>query len=201
MARELCLLADVTQLVPGYASDAQTDALLNSLITSESRSAHELARREFVTIVGSTTRRYDMTAETVLRRKVWVGDMTSVSTVTVEDQSAVTVETVAAANRVSLPRVREEWEPITDLWFPPFSASPVGSLGDQYVLTVTGVWGFPAVPADLKMAVAKMVLVRYLADAASAGTALSDALNDQEFNAGMAFASARDVIQSYNAFP
>jgi hypothetical protein len=42
-----------------------------------------------------------------------------------------------------------------------------------------------------------MVLVRYLSDAAAAGSALADALNEQEFNAGVAFASAQDVLRNY----
>ena len=197
MARELCQLADVTQLVPGYTSDTETNAVLNTLITSESRSAHQRAGREFVTIASATTRQYDLDGWNARSRRVRVGDMTTVTTVTVEDAVGNTLETIAAASRVSLPRIREEWQPITQLWFPQSVASPAGYIGSGYVLKVVGVWGFPAIPADLETAVAKMVLVRYLADAASAGTALSDAANEQGFDAGMAFASARDVIRSY----
>ena len=94
-------------------------------------------------------------------------------------------------------RTREEWEPITQLWFPPGSATPASSLGDGYVLEVEGVWGFPSIPSDVVMATAKMVLLRYLADAASAGTALSEAANEQGFDAASAFASAQDVFRSY----
>lgn len=201
MARELAQLADVTQLVPGYTSDVQTDALLNALITSESRSAHQKAGREFVTIDGATTRIYDLTSRHHRVRRVRVGDMTTVTTVTIEDLQGTLLETVAAANRVSLPRVREEWEPITRLWFPDSSASPATHLRAGYVLKIVGVWGFPSIPADLELAVAKMVLVRYIADAANAGTALADALNEQGFDAGRAFASAQDVIRSYSAPP
>lgn len=198
MARELCLLADVTQLVPGYTADTLTDALLNALITSESRVAHKSAGREFVTIAAATTRSYDLTPWHAKTRQVNVGDMTTVTTVTVEDTQAAILETIAAADRVSLPRIREEWEPITSLWFPPDTAAAAQNVWAGRVMKIVGVWGFPAIPADLKMAVAKMVLVRYLSDAASAGTSLSEALNDQGFNAGMAFASARDVIRSYS---
>lgn len=199
--RDLCALADVTQLVPGYTTDTDTDALLAALITAESRVAHQRAGREFVTVASLTTRQYDLANWNTTSRRVRVGDMTTVTTVTVEDQQGTTVETIAAANRVSLPRVREEWEPITDLWFPAGAAAPPSYVGSGYVLEVVGVWGFPAIPADLVVATAKMVLVRYLSDAASAGTALSDALNDQGFDAGRAFASARDVIRSYSRPP
>lgn len=197
-SRALCTRADVIRLVPGYDSDDATDGIIEALIAAESRTAHQRAGREFVTIAGATTRQYDLGAASAKSRYVTVGDMTTVTTVTVEDQQGTTVETIVSADRVSLPRVREEWEPITALWFPPGTATPASYLGSGYVLEVVGVWGFPSVPDDLKVATAKMVLVRYLADAASAGTALSDALNDQGFDAGRAFASARDVVRSYS---
>jgi hypothetical protein len=201
MAREICQLADVTQLVPGYSTDAQTDALLNALITAESRTAHDLAGREFVVIAGATTRRYDLTGWNVITRRVRVGDMTTVTTVKlIAADQATELETVAAADRVSLPRVREEWQPIRQLWFPPASATPA-QIACGRLLEITGTWGFPAIPADLEMAVAKMVLVRYINDAANAGTALADAVNEIGFDAASAFASARDVIRSYSDAP
>lgn len=200
-ARDLCTLADVTALTPGYKSDLATDALLASLMTSESRSAHEAAQREFVTIDGATTRQFDLNARTESTRRVYVGDMTTVTTVTVKDQTGATVQTVGSSNRVSMPRVREEWQPITHLWFPPASSSPAATLGENYVLEVVGVWGFPVIPADLVTAIANMVLVRYISDAADSGTALAEALNELEFNAAAAFAYAQDVIRRYSRFP
>jgi hypothetical protein len=194
--RNLCTRADVIRLVPGYSDDPNTDGVLEALIEAESRSAHQLAGREFVTIAAATTRQYDITAQHTRSRIIPVGDMTTVTTVTIEDAQGTTLETVTAANRVSLPRVREEWEPITELYFPKAAETPA-SLADGYVLEVTGVWGFPAIPPDVVVATAKMVLVRYLADAANTGSSLADALNEQAFDTGQAFASARDVLLSY----
>jgi hypothetical protein len=199
--RDLCTLADVTQLVPGYVTDAATDALLSALITSESRSAHELCQREFVTIASATTRRFDMDECAESRRRVYVGDMTSVTTVLILDQTGVTQDTVASADYVTVPRVREEWEPITHLWFPPYSPSPASPLGDGYLVEVTGVWGFPSIPADLRVGTANMVLVRYLSDAAPAGSSFADALNEEGFNAAQAFAYAQSVFRRYSRFP
>lgn len=198
--RDLCALADVTRLVPGYTSDADTDALLTVFISAESRTAHQQYGREFVTIAGATTRSFDVDARMVRQRRVAVGDMTSVTTVTIKDVQGATVETVASADYVKVGdeenRTREEWEPITELWFPSSSASPA-ALSDGCVLEVVGVWGFPSLPSDIVVATAKLVLVRYVADATSAGSALSDALNEQGFDAGVAFVSAREVFRSY----
>ena len=196
MARELCVLADVTRLVPSYTTNVATDALLNTLITSESRAAHRQTGREFVTITGLTTRSFDIDERSARSRIVPIGDNNTITTVTVKDIQGTTLETVASSNYVKLPRIREEWEPVVELWFPKGAATPAG-LASGYVLEVAGTWWFPSIPTDVVQAVAKLVLVRYLSDAAAAGTALADALNEQEFNAGVAFASAQDVLRGY----
>lgn len=196
-SRALCTRGDVMRLVPGYTDDGETDGALEQLIAAESRTAHADAGREFVTIASATTRQFDLGWWNQNMRVVRVGDMTTVTSTTVKDRSGNTVETVASTDRVSLPRIREEWQPITEIWFPSDTATPTSNIKSPNVLEVVGVWGFPVIPDDLRMAVAKMVLVRYLADAANAGTALADALNEQAFNVGVAFASAQHVIRSY----
>jgi hypothetical protein len=195
MARELCTLADVTALVPGYVTDTDTDALLNVLITSESRTAHEVAGREFVALTGNTTRTFDLDERIVRKRILPVGDLRTLTSVTVKDYGGTTIQSNPSA--VLLPRVRQEWEPITELFVPPSPATTPIEWSESYVLEITGTWGFPSIPVDVVQAVAKMVLVRYLADAAGAGTALADALNEQDFNAAVAFASSQDVLRSY----
>lgn len=197
MARELCTLADVTALVPGYTTDVDTDALLNALITSESRTFHADTGREFSAITPAVDPRlFDISSRDVRARIIPIGDCTTVTTVAIEDQQGNTLETVASGDYILAPRIREEWEPVQELYFPKASATPA-TLSSDYVLSVTGTWGFPAVPADVVQAVAKLVLVRYVADAAPAGSALADALNEQSFDAGVAFASAQDVIRNY----
>jgi hypothetical protein len=64
-------------------------------------------------------------------------------------------------------------------------------------LEVTGTWGFPTVPNDVRLGVARMTLVRYLADVTPVGSALSDAINELGFDIAMAFASAQAVKRSY----
>lgn len=200
--RDLCTLADVTALAPGYTSDTDTDDLLQALITAESVEAHDKCQREFVAMTGNTTRRFDIGEVEEHARRVMVGDMTTITTVVIEDYQQSTVQTITSPAYVELSprlkRTREEWEPCSYLWFPPLAAV---FIEEGYVVKVTGTWGFPQIPADLKTAVAKMVLVRYLADAANQGTALSDALNDQGFSVGQAFAAAQSVLRRYNRFP
>jgi len=70
--RDLCALADVTRLVPGYTAgdDTNTDATLNELITEQSRDAMERCGREFTPIEASqpALRSFDID-ETVARRR------------------------------------------------------------------------------------------------------------------------------------
>jgi hypothetical protein len=197
-SRAICSRGDVLQLVPGYADDQSTDGIIESLIAAESQVAHNHYGREFVGIESAeATRTFDITARAASQRRLSVGDMTSITSVVIKDINGVELETVDEADRVNLGwkgnRTREAWEPITDIWFP--QTTNAASLSEGNVLEVTGVWGFPSIPEDVKKAVAKLVLVRYLADVASAGTALADALNQQSFDAGIAFASAREALR------
>jgi hypothetical protein len=81
-------------------------------------------------------------------RTVRVGDMASAPTlVRILDRDWATVlETVTAYS--SLPLVREPWEPIRELQF----ADTVGVLSAGQRVEVTGAWGFPAVPGNVRQA-------------------------------------------------
>lgn len=199
--RALCTLDDVARLVPGYRATDETQDALVTLINTESVTAHRDADREFVPLAGNLTRVFPITRTVVRRRLVRIGDCATVSTVKILDlDQATELETVAAADRVSLPRVRDSWEPVEQLGFPAGTGSPA-DLRCGGLVQVTGTWGFPDIPQDLQTAVAKMVLVRYLADITTRGTSLAEALDAQGFNAGVAFASARDTILSYQLAP
>jgi hypothetical protein len=195
-ARSLCELEDAASYAPGYRSDPATDSVLRQLIAAESRAIHERTGREFKAIMPVVgTRRFDIASWNSSERKVRIGDASAITTVKVIDSDQVTeIETVAAANYVTLPRVRQEWEPITALLFPSRSASAASLLSGR-VLEVAGTWGFPSIPADLREACAKLVVTRYVSDAAAAGSAFSEAL--AEVNVGALFASAREVVESY----
>jgi BppU N-terminal domain len=197
LTRGLCELEDVTDYAPGYRSDPRTDAVLEQMIIAESRAIHQETGREFKAISGANPRQFDLWEWNARTRTVNIGDVATITTVTIKDATGSTLQTVASADRVSLPRVREEWEPITALFFPWDSASPATLLwtgATQYV-EIDGTWGFPAVPADLKEACARLVLFRYVTDVTAAGSSFADAL--QEVNVGALFANARGVVERY----
>jgi hypothetical protein len=85
------------------------------------------------------------------RRRIRVGDMASApSQVQLMDSDWTTVlETVALADITALPSPRGSGEPITELEF----HSDVTSLSSGMRVAVTGVFGFPSVPGDVRQAV------------------------------------------------
>lgn len=196
-SRVLCTRADVIRLVPGYSDDPTTDGVIDDLIQSESQTWLNETGRELVPIAaGSSTRSFDLSWAQCSSRKVLIGDANTVTSVEVFDQAGTSLDTPASGDYVTLPRTRQDWQPIRRVWFPPNSSDPV-TLTPGYVIEVTGTWGFPSVPPDVRSAVARMVLVRYVADAAPAGSRLADAINEQGFDIAMAFASAQAVKRDY----
>lgn len=201
--RDLCALADVKRYAPGYDSltDPNADALddiLLSLIAAESQDWHDETGREFVAIAsGSSTRTFDLGRIACRRRRLWIGDATTVTAVVVVDQGGDTIDTVASTDYVTMPRVREAHEPITSLWFPSASDDPA-ELGAHYTVQVTATWGFPSVPANVREAVAGMVIVRYVQAVASGdlpATAFSDAVTG--VSVGGLLAAARRTMNRW----
>lgn len=211
-SRDLCALADVTKLVPGYTAgtDTNTDATLSELITEQSRDAMESTGREFKSITDPatpSTRSFDVLdtwnvngagiGSTVWRRKLHVGDMagpvTAVSTV---DAQGNAVETVSASNYVLLPRVREDWQPYSTIWFPPNCSQPA-QIYSGYVISVTATWGYVSVPTTVKDAVARLVIVRYLNDVTAQGTQFADAANRADFNVAASIRQALTALERH----
>lgn len=92
-------------------------------------------------------------------REVEVGDMstvTSASLVTYAIDGTV-ADTTLLANLVSQPRVRQAWEPITSLKWPYTIIQPAWLY--RAVIRVTGNWGFPAVPGNVRQAVLNAIAV------------------------------------------
>ena len=195
-ARDLCTRADVTSYAPGYTSDATTDALLDRLITAESDTIHRRTAREFKAISPAVDpRKFDIDDANCRARTIRIGDVSAVTVVKLIDtDQTTTTQTVTTPNYVLLPRVREEWEPYTSIYFPPGSTA-ASTLTAGAVLEVTGTWGFPAVPDNIREACASFVLFRYVADVAAAGTRFAEAL--AEINVGALFAGAMAVVESY----
>ncbi len=194
--RDLCLITDVLRYIPGYGGDSTIDTTLRALITAESTTILNRGR-EFVPIgTNPQTRYFDMATYDLDLRTIPVGDLASTPTaVAITTIDGTAVQTVAAASIVGQPRLRQTWDPITRLWFPSGSLIPA-TLGDGYVIGVTGTFGFPSVPPDVREACAKKVVVRYLTDVAHAGTDLSDAIDN--LNIGGLLMSAREALELYD---
>lgn len=201
--RDLCSLTDVTALTPGYAAgdDPDTDAILQTLITEQSRDAMERTRREIVAITsGSSARKFDMSMAQMRRRKLPIGDAASITGVALLDGAGNLAQTLTeTTDYVLLPRTREDWQPYSTVWF--VNATPMGWptywWGAPGTVQVTATWGYPLVPATVKDAVARLTLLRYLNDTAAAGTALADALNRADLNLSSWWRQALDALDRH----
>ncbi len=198
VARPLCALADVLRYVPGYESEQATDETLEGFIAAESRTIHQRHAREFVSIVGAGTRLFEIRPREVRSRRIRIGDCATVTTVRVLEENGTTlVTTVAATARESLPRTREEWEPIRIIrLFSSTYGGPTISAGQ--LLEVVGTWGFPQIPADVREACAKLVIVRYMSDVALEGTSFAEAVNESEISIGGLLRSSREALAGYS---
>ena len=200
LTRPLCAIADVVRYVPAYSSDAQSDELLETLIAAESRSIHQTFGREFVAIVGQNPRLFDLTPWNVRQRRVRIGDAAAVTQVRVLDEDGTLWQLVAAADWHALPRAREEWEPIRQIRLREKSANPATFSAGQ-VLEVTGTWGFPVVPEDVRQACAKLVIVRYMSDTDLRGTRFASAVEDSDIFIPGLLRSAGEALRGYGGPP
>lgn len=197
--RALCSLEDIKAIVPGFDFDEQlTDALVE-LANGISDDAHDETGREFVRVDDTedpAARLFDLSGWNVRERRVRIGDCASVTTVKVVELDGTVLETVDAANRVLLPRLRADADPIRQVWLPAQGvASPASTLACGRALEVTAVWGFPEIPTRLRKAIAKLVLVRYASGdvtTAELDTDFSQALDN--LNLPMLFRSATATI-------
>lgn len=210
--RDLCTLADIAERTPGYeiGDDQATDAALADFITKESRDFMEVTRREITSITDDgedgSTRTFDVDWIVVEERELLIGDCAEVTDVVLKGQDGTVLQTLDSTAWVLLPRVREDWEPVTSLLFPAFVTEPaffsspaahngpsVPAESPLLLCEVTGTWGFPSVPDTVKRAVAVIVLLRYLNDAASVGTKLADAADRAELNLAGSLKAALDT--------
>ncbi len=203
--RDLCSVDDVVGYVPGYDQDdpenAATQVKLAALITAESRTIHQLTGRELKAIAGADPRVFELGAGACERRRVRIGDATSIDTVELLDVDGSSLGVVDESDYVLEPRIREEWEPIEAISFPRIPGTSSVRLAPRRLLQVSGVWGFPQVPPDVVEACAKRVILRYLNDAASRGTRFADALNESEINLGALLKSASEALAGYSSPP
>jgi hypothetical protein len=201
MRRDLCTLADVTSYVPAYESNETTDAKLAQLVESESQLIHDETGRE---IIGKdeadATRTFEIGVVAARLRQIFVGDLNGLysDVVTILNRDGSVAQVIDADAVVPLYEGERsptrDWEPITELYFPwGFAGSPI-LLAQWQVLEITGRWGFPEVPAFIREACAKRVILRYVSDVAAAGTSFADAVDQGNLNLAAMFESAQDAL-------
>jgi hypothetical protein len=131
------------------------DLRIVQAINGASERISQAAGREFKARgTNPETRRFDVRG---VNYEVPIGDLMTASTAstTVTFLQADPVVTLASITDFSArPRNRQPWEPVTSLYF--------GSTAKSYyntrnVLDVTGYWGFPTIPEDIKHATLQAV--------------------------------------------
>jgi len=206
VSRALCTLEDVHSYIPGYLpfSDLATDTILLELIDSVSTEIHNETNREFMpAATNPSAKLFDLAPFDVSERRLFIGDLANLTGLTIGvaqlDGTSLGSASTPSTAIIGQPRNRQPWEPYNYLWFPGGQSNSV-PLGVGAVVTVTGNWGFPQIPADIRQACVKLVINRYVRDIATGGTAFADAITDADFALSTAFASAQDTIASYTFY-
>lgn len=150
----LVSLADAKDWLNQQQVDTGEDLELVRLVNDMSSRFMEEAQRE-IKVYGTNpqVRTFDADKTALYRKIIWVGDLASFTAVRILDRDGILVETVVAGDIVALPRNRPTWEPIRALRF----SADVGGLREDYQVEVTGNWGFPAVPGNVRQAILEAV--------------------------------------------
>jgi hypothetical protein len=191
----LCTLDDVAKRVPGYdpGDDQLLDETLDDLILRESADFQEATGREILPMNDDTARTFDITVSVLTRRSMRIGDVAAVTAVELFDiDGATSLGQLQASQYVLLPRARRSWQPLRRITFP-YRPGTVLSLRCGGTIVITGTFGFPEIPVTVRQSVATMVVVRYLNDAAFAGTPFAELANRDEFNMSAAIRVAMDA--------
>lgn len=195
---DLCSLNDVLRYVPGFEADdpenGTTVAALATLITSQSVDILEQTGREFRAITDLDPRSFDIDEGHLKSRRLAIGDLSEITGVA-QYRSGSLAATLVSPNIILEPRNRQPWQPITHLRFPAYSSSPV-FLAVEDIIVVTGTWGFPRLPNDIRQACAKLVILRYLTDIVTTNTRFRDAALGM--NIGALYKSASQVVYRYS---
>ena len=206
VSRALCTLEDIHSYIPGYLphSDLATDTILLEMVDAVSTEIHNETNREFIPVVTNpSAKTFELSVFDVAERRLFVGDLMNLNglslQVTQTDGTVLGSASAPSTGIVGEPRNRQEWEPYNYLSFPGNLSSSL-PLGVGNIVTVTGNWGFPQTPPDIRQAAVKLIINRYLRDVAVGGTAFADAITDADYNLSTAFASAQDTIASYTFY-
>ena len=149
--RALVSLAETKDWLQQQNLTVSEDLELVRVINDVSDRIHYEANREFKPIAaGSSSRFFPVTDYC---GSIKVGDMNVLSTtspLTIYANDQVTsIKTFATTDLISYPLVRQAWEPIRKIVIKPTSYSYL--VPGQWI-SVTGTWGFPSVPGNIRQA-------------------------------------------------
>jgi hypothetical protein len=153
-SRALVTLDDAKDWLQQQQVTFDEDLELVRVINDISDRFHQEAQREFKPISPTPAARlFDVEPVGWRSGFVMLGDLASAPTaVEILDTNWSTVlETVSAADYTLHPQVREAWEPIRRIEFN--YGNGVTYLRRGFKVRVTGTWGFPAVPGNVRQAV------------------------------------------------
>jgi hypothetical protein len=154
-SRALITLDYAKEYLKTRASDEGEDDLLIELINAASTEIHNLAGREFKPRgTNPQTRAFDVPASwygtwpLFRSREFFVGDLAAFPTDVKINGTSINLAAVTA-----LPRVREDWQPFSHLRLDnTILLTPTLTTYRYALVEVTGTWGFPAVPENIKQA-------------------------------------------------
>lgn len=151
--RALVGLQETKDWLQAQNIDTGEDLDLVRVINDISNRFHEEAGREFKAVgTNPQTRTFDVDGAGWNTGVVDVGDVTSITSVDVLSSDWTTVlQTVPSTDYAALPLNRAAWEPIRRLYFNYGLGVP--RLRGGYRVRVTGTFGFPAVPGNVRQAV------------------------------------------------
>lgn len=156
-SRALCSLEDVKDFLRS-PDGTQFDDTLTRMVNAASAALHRESCREFKAAGAAGARVIDVGSAYRHPFELWIGDLASApSVIEVIDAAGSVVATYGAGGSLSvaeacvlLPVNRpEDWRPITGVRFRLASQSALVRGGQ---VRVTGTWGFPEVPDDVRQA-------------------------------------------------
>jgi hypothetical protein len=204
-AVDLCTLSDVRQALEMPTSDTTRDALIGSLITIYSQAIMNEVNREFAPITGSvgtpTTRRFKLELGS-FRLDLDPYDLQTVSSVVVapEGSSPQTLTDVTEFQAQPVTKADGTYTSIefSHLLTSIFTSTTAVRFG-YCLVDVSGVWGFPSIPAPVKDACILSVTSAMRRDISAFALGEVDALQiatERQASYGLPTA-ARRMLNSY----
>jgi hypothetical protein len=162
-------LDDARAYIGKPSGETEQDPTIVALILRTGEAINRFTARRFDLEGAPATRlfavnRYDQDARTVL-----IDDLSAApSAALILNEDGTTLHTLIPATDLQmLPLNRQAWQPIDRIRFRP-AATAYPSSGAQ--LSITGYWGFPSVPEDVKQAALMQVRTWWRRDVANTST-------------------------------